>query len=59
MTTTKNTGSEIAATQKKDIDVSQGEPTFEGRYFTFAADILENDEAVTVIADMARSIWLT
>ena len=40
------------ATTKQEIDVSRGEPTFEGRYFSFAADIVENDEAVTVLADM-------
>ena len=49
----KTTGHEMSpATTKQEIDVSRGEPTFEGRYFSFAADIVENDEAVTVLADM-------
>lgn len=46
------TGQEITPTAKKEIDTSRGEPTFEGKYFNFAADIVENDEAVTVVADM-------
>ena len=37
---------------KQEIDLSRGEPTFEGRYFSFSADIVESDEAVTVIADL-------
>lgn len=52
MATTKKKGGELAAKQKQEIDVSMGEPTYEGTYFTFPADIVENDEAVTVIADM-------
>ena len=52
MMNNEQTTQDLAATQKQAIDTSQGEPTFEGRYFTFAADIVENDEAVTVIADL-------
>ncbi|MBN2358620.1 MAG: Hsp20/alpha crystallin family protein [Deltaproteobacteria bacterium] len=52
MATRKNTGQEIAPAKKTEIDVTRGEPTREGRYFTFAADIVENDEAVTVVADL-------
>jgi len=52
MATKKTTGQELAPTKKQEIDVTRGEPTREGRYFTFAADIVENDEAVTVIADL-------
>lgn len=52
MATKKTTGQELTPTKKQEIDVTRGEPTREGRYFTFAADIVENDEAVTVIADL-------
>ncbi|MFH1809443.1 MAG: Hsp20/alpha crystallin family protein [Pseudomonadota bacterium] len=54
MTTTNKTTTQdlTPATTKQEIDRSQGELTFEGRYFGFAADILENEEAVTVIADL-------
>jgi HSP20 family protein len=52
MATKKTTGQEMAPAKKQEIDVTRGEPTREGRYFTFAADISENDEAVTVIADL-------
>jgi len=52
MATKKTTGQELTAPKKQEIDVTRGEPTREGRYFTFAADIVENDEAVTVIADL-------
>jgi len=52
MATTKKTGKEMTPAPKQEIDTSAGEPTFEGRYFSFAADILEDEEAVTVLADM-------
>jgi len=52
MATRKNAGQELATTPKQEIDVTHGEPTREGRYFTFAADIVESDEAVTVVADL-------
>jgi len=52
MTTKKTSGQEMAPVKKQEIDVTRGEPTREGRYFTFAADIVENDEAVTVVADL-------
>jgi len=51
MTSLRKTGQELTAT-KKEIDQSHGEPTREGRFFSFAADIVENEEAVTVVADM-------
>ena len=51
MSTEKKTGGDLATTAKKEIDISTGEPTFEGRYFSFAADIIADDDAVTVIAD--------
>jgi len=40
------------ATNKHEIDTSRGEPTFEGRYYNFPADIVEDDNNVTVIADL-------
>lgn len=52
MTTENTTSQELATNSKQEIDLSRGEPTHEGRYFSFAADILENEEAVTVLADM-------
>lgn len=48
----KTTGQELTTPVKKEIDVTRGEPTYQGRYFSFAADIVENDEAVTVLADL-------
>lgn len=52
MASTDKSGQEITAPSKREIDISKGEPTFEGRYFSFSADIVEDSEAVTVIADM-------
>lgn len=52
MTTHKHQQELTPATPKQAVDMSHGEPTREGRYFTFAADIVENDEAVTVLADL-------
>ena len=43
---------EMTKTSKQEIDVSHGEPTHEGRYYSFAADIVENDDTVTVVADL-------
>ena len=50
--TPETNSQELSKTNKEELDLSQGEPTFEGRHFSFAADIVETDEAVTVIADL-------
>lgn len=51
--TTENNSQELSKTIKNEgLEISQPEPTFEGRYFSFNADIVENDEEVIVLADM-------
>ncbi len=51
--TSENTSQELSKNIKNEgLEISQPEPTFEGRYFSFNADIVENDEEVTVLADM-------
>lgn len=53
MVTKKKTESkELTHHSKQEIDVSRGEPTYEGQFFSFASDIVETEEAVTVIADL-------
>jgi len=53
MATKKDAGREMTTTSsKQEIDVSQGEPTFEGRYYNFPSDIIEDDTTVTVVADL-------
>ena len=53
MPTKKTTESkDLAPASKQEIDMSRGEPTYEGRFFNFASDIVETDEAVTVLADL-------
>jgi HSP20 family protein len=52
MMTTQTLENDLTSTNKTALDTTRGEPTFEGKYFGFTADILEDDEAVTVIADL-------
>lgn len=51
--TTENKNQELTKTLGHEaLEMQQPEPTFEGHYFSFSADIVESDEAVTVLADM-------
>lgn len=43
---------EIAVREKEQIAPGAGEPTREGVYYTPAVDIYEDDEAITVTADL-------
>jgi len=43
---------EIEVREKKAADASSGEPTWSGTFFTPAADIYSNDEAITLVLDM-------
>ena len=53
MTTNKETHDKhLTTTGKSEIDTSRGEPTYEGRFFSFAADIGETEQTVTVVADL-------
>jgi HSP20 family protein len=50
--TDKKTKKEIAVRDKEQIARSEGEPLREGPYFSPAVDISENDETITVRADL-------
>jgi len=43
---------EIAVREKEQIAPAEGEPTREGVYYTPAVDIFEDEEAITVTADL-------
>jgi HSP20 family molecular chaperone IbpA len=43
---------ELELSQKKEIDASSGEPTREGVVFVPEVDIVENDTAITLYADL-------
>jgi len=43
---------EIALREKEEIKKEEGEPTKSGVYYSPAVDIYENDEAITLLADL-------
>jgi len=43
---------EIALREKEEIKKGEGEPTKSGVYYSPAVDIYENDEAITLLADL-------
>lgn len=43
---------EITVREKEEIEKDKGEPTKEGVYYSPAVDIYENEQAITLIADL-------
>ena len=49
---TNETTKELEVREKQAVEASSGEPTWSGKFFTPAADIFSNDDAITLVLDM-------